>query len=89
MTTIKPISEEKQLISEIVRLYDDFTEFNDRCAFLCDAFASIVSEPQLIDKNTINGFSSYACWLKHQVEEFKFRLSTIQIQSDINGNQTL
>jgi hypothetical protein len=62
---------------DILQLYDEFAEFNDRCSFLCDAFAGIVANPEYIDENTIHGFSRYSDWLKHKIVEFKARLKHI------------
>lgn len=81
MATVEPESKEAQLALEILRLYDDFTEFNDRCAFLCDAFVGIVSDPESLEESTINGLSYYSHWLKHQVGDFKETLCEIQRQS--------
>ena len=73
----KSVTEASSLRQDILRLYDEFTEFNDRCSFLCDAFAGIVANHEYIDENTIHGFSRYSDWLKHQISEFKSKLKHI------------
>lgn len=70
----QPVIQEPELSKDLLRLYDEFTEFQDRCSFLCDAFACILARHEYVDENTINGFSYYAHWLKQQVVGFKERL---------------
>ena len=70
-----------EVSKDILQLYDEFTEFYDRCSFLCDAFASIVANHEYVDENTIHGFSRYSNWLKQQIGDFKTKLKHIQESS--------
>jgi hypothetical protein len=69
------------LSKELVRLYDEFTEFQDRCSFLCDAFACTVADNEYLDESTSNGFSYYSHWMKQQLAYFKARLKQIHESS--------
>jgi len=77
----QPVTEELSLSIDILRLYDEFSEFNDRCSFLCDAFAGIVANHEEIDENTIHGCSLYSNWLKQQIGYYNTKLRRIQEKS--------
>lgn len=79
--TEHPATNYTALTKELVRLYDEFAEFQDHCSFLCDAFACIVANHEYADESTINGFSHYSHWLKQQVIYFRARLKQIQERS--------
>jgi hypothetical protein len=65
---------------EVVRLYDELTEFSDQCAFLCDAFAAIPAQQEDIASETISGISYYSHWLKTRLLEIKNELRKIHEQ---------
>ncbi|WP_281557929.1 hypothetical protein [Thalassomonas sp. RHCl1] len=67
----------KQLKADMLLLCDEFSQFNEECAFICDAFAAIVREPEALDQATIAGFSHYSIWLKEQVAGFKHRIHEV------------
>ncbi|WDE02545.1 hypothetical protein [Thalassomonas actiniarum] len=67
----------KQLKADMLLLCDEFSQFNEECAFICDAFAAIVREPEALDQATIAGFSHYSIWLKEQVADFKHRIHKV------------
>ena len=73
----QPVIKQDALNRELVLLYDEFTDFHDRCSFLCDAFACIVANHEYVDENTINGFDHYSNWLKQQLAVFKAKLKHI------------
>jgi len=77
----QPVVENTEISKDILQLYDELTEFYDRCSFLCDAFASIVANHEYVDENTINGFSCYSNWLKQQVGDIKAKLKHIHESS--------
>ena len=64
--------------TNLINLYDEFTEFNDYCSFLCDAFACIISQEEVIDEDTIKGLSRCSSWMKQRVKEIKAELNEIQ-----------
>lgn len=71
-----------QLSNEILGLYDEFAEFHEQCAFLCDAFSAIAHHRQLeMDIYCANGLELHANWLKRRVAELKARLQSIHEMS--------
>jgi hypothetical protein len=63
---------------DLLRLYDDFADFSDDCAFLCDAFASLAAHHEYLDERSIQGLERHAYWLKQRVGEFKERLNRMR-----------
>lgn len=70
----------KSLKKELLNLTDEFSEFTDQCAFLCDAFSSIAAKSEDIDQASVNGFDQQADWLKQEVQRFSLRLHQLQRQ---------
>lgn len=64
----------KAVQGRILALYDDLAEFQDQCSFLCDAFASIVTQVEVIDQETVRGVSIYSEWVKERVGQLKAEL---------------
>jgi len=62
---------------EVVSLSDDFSHFCKECAFLCDAYAAVVSEPECIGEMTAAGLGHSTYRLKKQVEDFHYRIENI------------
>ncbi|WDE09068.1 hypothetical protein SG34_030305 [Thalassomonas viridans] len=69
--------EETSLGHEVLHLCDDFARFSDECAFLCDAYAAVVSEPACIGEMTASGLGLSSYKLKKQVEDFYYRIANI------------
>lgn len=63
--------EVRDLQHRIVKLYDELTEFSGQCAFLCDSFAAIPAQTEIIEIETVEGIDFYARWLKHRILEIK------------------
>ncbi|WDE02139.1 hypothetical protein [Thalassomonas actiniarum] len=72
----------KQLKTDMLLLCDQFSQFSEECAFICDAFAAIVREPEALDEATIAGFSHYSIWIKDQVTGFKHKIH--KVHQDLN-----
>ena len=70
----------RELQLKVVRLYDEFTQFSDQCAFLCDAFAAIPAQQEEIEIETIGGIEFYSRWLKTRLLEIKKELRKIHEQ---------
>ncbi len=75
----------KKVMSEVelVELYDSFTEFNDYCAFLCDAVSCLFadameSEP---DAHTVMGLKRHCSDLKARAETLETMLHAFYQQS--------
>jgi hypothetical protein len=60
--------------ARMLALYDDLVEFEYQCSFLCDAFASIVRQEEVIDPETIKGVSVYSGRIKEQLSRLKDEL---------------
>ena len=68
---------------EITELYDDFVEFNDYCAFLCDTIPLLFKaslEDQRHD-HTLAGIHRYCVWLKQRAAKMEQALEQIQEKS--------
>lgn len=56
-TTPQPFPEGQSLTLDIIHLYDELTQFNDVCAFLCDAYAAIAAQEEEIEAGTVGAVS--------------------------------
>jgi len=70
----------RELQFKVVKLYDEFAQFSDQCAFLCDSFAAIPSQQEVIEPETIGGISFYSHWLKTRTLEIKNELRKVHEQ---------
>lgn len=66
------------LSAELLSFYDDFSEFNEDCAFLCDAFSSLMEKSEGNSQASVSGFVNHADRVKSRVEGFKERLGLIR-----------
>lgn len=82
-TTARSADDRVQL--RLLTLYDDLAEFQDQCSFLCDAFASIVTQEEIIDRETVRGASIYAQWIKERVKQMKEELKPIYEEVSAQG----
>ena len=62
------------LARDLQDLYDEMTEFNDCCAFLCDAFCSLVAEEEALETSTEEGLTCLSYWLQQRITTMKARL---------------
>lgn len=76
-TEAKPLPLARRLLD----YYDEFAEFSDRCAFLCDAFAAMAAQGGGLDEGSIRGLAYSADWLKSRARELKEKLRAIQRSS--------
>lgn len=74
----------------LLTICDDFVEFNDYCAFLCDALSAIFSEyaENEIDNHTIQGVKRHCYDLKERSEKLERALNNLYQQSSINPQIT-
>ncbi len=70
----------RKLQRMVLRLYDEYAQFTDQCAFLCDAFAAIPEKQEIVEPETIEGINHYSHWLKTRVLEIKGELHKIHEQ---------
>jgi len=76
----KNSNEIRELKLKVLRLYDEFAQFSDQCAFLCDSFAAIPAQQEFIELETIGGINFYSRWLKTRLLEIKNELRKIHEQ---------
>ncbi len=71
------------LMGDLINLCDELSEFNDYCAFLCDAYASIVfrSQDEEIGISTVRGVAHTCTWMKLRMEEINTHLRKFQERS--------
>ncbi|WDE02815.1 hypothetical protein SG34_015325 [Thalassomonas viridans] len=67
----------KTQLSALVDLTDDFSQFHQECAFLCDAFAAVAQEPECISEETSEGIRHMSYWLKSQAKEYYQRIDDL------------
>jgi len=66
------------LSQALLNYYDEFANFNEDCAFLCDAFACLADNYEVLDEYSIHGLARNAHWLKQRTKELKERLKQIR-----------
>jgi hypothetical protein len=66
------------LSQALLNYYDEFEGFNEDCAFLCDAFACLADNYEILDQYSIHGLARNAHWLKQRTRELKERLKQIR-----------
>ena len=59
------------LAEQLLALHDEFSDFVDQSAFLCDAFAAIPARFERVDARTLAGMMHYADEMKRQVAAFR------------------
>lgn len=74
---LEPITEESLISHDILHLYDEVAEFNDYCAFLCDAAACLVVENDCLDKSTAHGLGRFSHDIKRGMDALKSKLRQI------------
>ena len=67
---------------QLLTLHDELTEFSDQCSFLCDAFACIPAQEEVIDAETIRGVSYFAHWMKGRIRKMKTDLIAVRDQAN-------
>ena len=74
----RPKTQETSLATDLLHFYDEFVEFHDYCAFLCDAFACLATEEDYLDASTAMGVSRFSHWVKRRTHMLKQELKQIQ-----------
>jgi hypothetical protein len=67
---------------QLLTLHDELTEFSDQCSFLCDAFACIPAQEEVIDAESIRGISYFAHWMKGRIRKMKTDLIAVRNQAN-------
>jgi len=66
------------IAAELLEFYDEFSEFHDYCAFLCDSFSCLVSKNEPIEINTAKGVILFTDWMKYRAQLLKIELNDIR-----------
>lgn len=66
------------LSHDLVHFYDDFSAFQESCAFFCEACAALAADNEGFDAGTAHGLGRNALQLKHQGERLREQLKDIQ-----------
>ncbi|WDE05830.1 hypothetical protein SG34_002530 [Thalassomonas viridans] len=79
----------KAQLSDLIDLTDDFSQFHQECAFLCDAFAAVAQEPECISEETSEGIRHLSYWLKCQAKDYYQRIDGIYKEAYSHNKQAL
>lgn len=66
------------IATELLEFYDEFSDFHDYCAFLCDSFSCLASRNEPVETNTANGVMLFADWMKYRAQRLKVELNDIR-----------
>lgn len=70
-------SQDEPLKAELLRLCDEFTEFNDYCAFFCESVSLYASQSAVLDGSSAFGMKRFSQCIKDRSQEFNDRLQAI------------
>lgn len=76
--TRKPTDAKISPTVNLVRLCDEFSEFNDYCAFFCKAASLIATDEEPLDGDAAEGLERYAYALQKKSQLLKRWLHEIQ-----------
>lgn len=76
------------LSEELVCLYDEVTEFNDYCAFLCDACASLAMQSDMLGRSSASGLTLSVEYLKTRSEGLKRMVKRLHERQCLSEAQT-
>lgn len=68
----------RETTKALLLLYDDFTEFQSQCTFLCDAVVALAMSELVMDKWSVNGLHMNAVQVKRRAEAFGERLQVLR-----------
>lgn len=83
-------TQKTSLVDKLVALHDEFVEFNDYCAFLCDSIPYLYNESKESepDEQTIMGAKRHCSWVKSKAEVLNSELDNICQQLKTNEQTT-
>lgn len=64
-------AEAPSLADELIQLDDDFGEFRDISAFMCNAFANALKEHERLNQEIISGARICSDWLQQKTDELR------------------
>lgn len=71
------------LTNELLALYDEFTEFQSQCTFLCDAVVALAIAELPMDRRSVNGLHMCATQVKQRAEVLEGKLSGLRERINI------
>jgi DnaJ-domain-containing protein 1 len=75
------------LTDELIQLSDDFGEFSDVSAFMCNAFANALKEHERLNREIISGARICADWLQQKTSELKDDISQVRTRYVAEHNE--
>lgn len=73
-------SEAPSLSDELIQLYDDFGQFSDVSAFMCNAFANALQEHERLNREIISGARICSDWLRQRTGELKDGIRQVRLR---------
>ncbi|OIR08848.1 hypothetical protein GALL_88410 [mine drainage metagenome] len=73
-------AEAASLTDELIQLNDDFGEFSDVSAFMCNAFANALKEHERLNKEIISGARICSDWLQQKTGELKDDIRQVRLR---------
>lgn len=74
----KPPQAKPDVSEELLYFYDEFVNFQSRCAFFCDATTALMKTDQPLDKATLEGMQQHAGQIKSGLNTLKQQLQQIR-----------
>lgn len=72
-----PNLNDPSLSAELLSLYDEVVEFNDYCAFLCDACASLAMQNEVLGRDSASGLTLSVEYLKTRSSGLKLMVKSL------------
>lgn len=66
----------------LLQFTDDFAEYADLSAFICNAFAATLKEHQWLTPEIVSGARLCSCWLERRANKLKAELHSVLRQCD-------
>lgn len=67
--------------NDLLLLYDEFTEFQSLCMFLCDTVVALTIAELVMDKRSMNGLHMCAVQIKDRAEALEEKLLGLREKS--------
>ncbi len=71
----------------LLKFEDDFADYADISAFLCNAFAATIKEPQWLTPEIVSGARLCSCWLQRRASELRAELNAATRQFNQNNEK--
>lgn len=78
----KPDQPQQPVSVDLLYFYDDFVDFQSRCAFFCDATTALMKSDQPLDKATLEGMHQHAGQIKAGLNTLKQQLQQLRQKAE-------